>query len=458
MKTLVQKLLHSPTPWVMAITLGGMGFSLLVHFKLIPTRFGVSENADTLVATLKSVLLVDTVFREGAKFSLVPLFVTQETVMSSAAYRRFTNGILIVSLCLGAILAMLIAGSAPWIANGLLPQHSLAARAEMATLLRLGAPLVLFGCGSTATGAFLNSQRRFKTVALRNALPPALAAGAFFLLWETPLLARWIAVAYTIGAGGYFVWLCIETLRTGHRYELTRPGRETLHALKSALTLPTLGFAIRQLSTRLFVEVYLIGQFGAGLITLYNSAFRIFSAIQTLIGISLATTALPNMATHHAEKEHPASAETQEKSSRQDKQNRTRAPLQKNARAAVLIAFPVTLGMLIAHEQIIKGLYGQSSLSHAAMQLIADLLFWLSAGMIFSCLIPMLNAGLYAQKAYGLVFRNMVTMAVLNISVAYACVATSWWVLGIALAVSISAILAVVNLTYLLRKTGISWM
>ena len=426
----------------MAITLGGMGFSLLVHFKLIPTRFGASENADILVATLKSVLLIDTVVREGAKFSLVPLFVTQETVMGPAAYRRFTNGILTVSLCLGGMLAMLIAAGAPWIANGLLPRHSLASRAEMVTLLRLCAMLVLFGCGSTVMGAFLNSRRRFKTVALRNALPPAFAVAAFFLFWEADSLARWVAAAYTIGASGYFVWLCIEVHRTGHRYALTLPTRKTLQALRNALTLPTLGFAIRQLSTRLFVEVYLLGQFGAGLITLYNSAFRIFSALQTLIGISLATTGLPDMATHDA---------------KNDASELARA-LHRKARTAVLIGFPVTFVMLFAHEQIIGMLYGQNSLAPAAMQLIADLLFWLSAGLIFSCLIPVLNAGLYAQKAYRFVFSNMVTMAVLNIGVAYVCVATSWWVLGIALAVSISALLAVANLTYLLRKTGISWM
>lgn len=426
----------------MAITLGGMGFSLLVHFKLIPTRFGASENADILVATLKSVLLIDTVVREGAKFSLVPLFVTQETGMGPAAYRRFTNGILTVSLCLGGMLAMLIAAGAPWIANGLLPRHSLAARAEMVTLLRLCTLLVLFGCGSTVMGAFLNSRRRFKTVALRNALPPAFAVAAFFLFWEADSLARWVAAAYTVGTSGYFVWLCIEVHRTGHRYALTLPTRKTLQALRNALTLPTLGFAIRQLSTRLFVEVYLLGQFGAGLITLYNSAFRIFSALQTLIGISLATTGLPDMATHDA---------------KNDASELARA-LHRKARTAVLFGFPVTCVMLFAHEQIIGMLYGQNSLGPAAMQLIADLLFWLSAGLIFSCLIPVLNAGLYAQKAYRFVFSNMVTMAVLNIGVAYVCVATSWWVLGIALAVSLSALLAVANLTYLLRKTGISWM
>lgn len=426
----------------MIITLGGMGFSLLVHFKLIPTRFGVSENADILVATLKSVLLIDTVVREGAKFSLVPLFVTQETAMNSAAYRRFTNGIFTVSICFGGILAMLIAAGAPWIANGLLPRYSLAARAEMVTLLRLCAPVVLVGCGSTAMGAFLNSRRRFNTVALRNALPPALAVTCFFLLWKTASLARWVAAAYTVGASGYFVWLCIEVRRTEHRYALTLPTRETLQALRNALTLPTLGFAIRQLSTRLFVEVYLLGQFGAGLITLYNSAFRIFSALQTLIGISLATTGLPDMATHDAKNDASALGRA----------------LHRKARTAVLIGFPVTCSMLLAHEQIIGILYGQNSVGQAATQLIADLLFWLSAGLIFSCLIPVLNAGLYAQKAYRLVFSNMVTMAVLNIGVAYACVATSWWVLGIAVAVSISAFLAVANLTYLLRKTGISWM
>ena len=113
--------------------------------------------------------------------------------------------------------------------------------------------------------------------------------------------------------------------------------------------------------------------------------------------------------------------------------------------------------MLIFHGKISWFLYGRGKFDAAAIQLIGQLLFWLSSGMVFSCLIPVLNAGLYAQKAYRLVFANMVTMALINFLVAYSLIET-WWILGVALSISITALLAVGNLTYLLRKTRVSWL
>ena len=434
-RPLVQKVWHSPTRWIMGITAAGMGFGLLFYV-LIPTRFGGSETADALIAALKVALLVDTIVREGAKFSLVPLFVTEGQLRSSAEYQRFTNGILNFSLGGGVVIFLLIEAFAPLIARGL-PMET---QVEMVALLRICAPLAIFGCGSTTLGAFLNSQKHFKTVALRNALPPGIATAVFLLLWETENLAHWVAIAYAGGFFVYFGWLWIKTRRTGHQYQLTWLSMDTLRSLKNTITLPTLGFAIRQGSARLLVEVYLVGRLGSGAITLYNSAFRIFSAVQTLIGISIATTGLPDMATHDA-------ADNKQKLAR---------TLNRNVRTAIIIGFPVTLFLLIFHGKISWLLYGRGKLDQASIELVGQLLFWLSIGMIFSCLIPVLNAGLYAQKAYRLVFANMVTMAILNFVLAYGLIET-WWLLGVALSISITALLAVGNLTYLLRKTRVSW-
>ena len=428
--------------WVMVITLAGMGVSLLVRVLLIPKRFGFSDTADALTVALTVVLLVDTVVREGAKFSLVPVFVSSEKEMTRTEYQRFTNSLLILLLSVGFGVFILIEFFAPWIAGGLLRKSSVDVQKETTTLLRFCAPLLIFGCGSTVLGAFLNSQQRFKTVALRNALPAGTAAFVFLFSWNTTQnLENYVAAAYSGGFMAYFVWLCVGAYRTGHRYAFTGVSLDTLRSLKNTVTLPTLGFGIRQIVNRLLVEVYLVSQLGGGAITLYKSAFQIFSALQTLIGISIATTGLPDMATHSATNDKMGLGHT----------------LNRNARAAIIIGFPVTLVLLIFHEKISWILYGRGSIDQASIELIGQLLFWLSTGMIFSCLIPVLNAGLYAQKAYRAVFTNMVTMAILNFLLAYGLIET-WWLLSVALSVSITALLAVGNLTYLLRRTQVSWL
>ena len=427
------------TFWVMGITFAGMGLSLLVRSILIPKRFGFSGTADEIIAALKIVLVVDTIVREGAKFSLVPLFVTRKNELTHTEYRRFTNGLLFFLLGVGFTIFVLIEFIAPWLTAGLLGKPTI--DLQRATgLLRLFAPLIIFGCGSTVLGALLNSLQRFKTVALRNALPAGIAAVVFLLLWDTQNLENYVAVAYTGGFIAYFGWLCIRAHQTGHQYEITGISFDTLRSLKNSVTLPTLGFAVRQITNRLLVEVYLVSKLGDGIIALYDAAFRIFSALQTLIGTSIATTGLPDMAANTAVND----------------KRKLEQILNRNARAAIIIGFLATLFMLIFHEKISWFIYGRAERDNAVVELIGQLLFWLSTGMLFSCLIPVLNAGLYAQKAYRSVFANMVTMAVLNFLIAYGLIQT-WWILGVACSISITALLAVGNLTYLLRRTRVSW-
>ena len=436
---MVKKLLQHKTFWVMVITFAGMGLSLLVRAFLIPTRFGFSGTADEIITTLKIVLVVDTIVREGAKFSLVPLFVTRKKELTHTEYRRFTNGLLLFLIGVGFTIFLLIELLAPWITAGLLGKPTI--DLQMATgLLRLFAPLIIFGCGSTVLGAFLNSLQRFKTVALRNVLPAGIAVVVFLFLWDTQNLENYVAVAYTAGFIAYFGWLCIRAHRTGHQYEITSISLDTLRSLKNSVTLPTLGFAIRQITNRLLVEVYLISKLGEGIIALYDAAFRIFSALQTLIGTSIATTGLPDMATRDTV---------------DNKQKLGRA-INRNARTAISIGLLITLFMLMFHGKISQVVYGRGEFDEASIELIGQLLFWLGTGMIFSCLIPILNAGLYAQKAYRYVFTNMITMTVLNFVMAYGLIKT-WGILGVALSISITALLAVGNLTYLLRRTRVSW-
>ena len=422
----------------MLITAVGMGLSLIFHV-LIPRYLGGSETADALIAALKVVLLVDTIVREGAKFSLVPLFIKEGTLKNSTDLQRFANGSLNFAITVGVVILILIEVSATTIANGLLSSHSVAARTQMSTLMRLCAPLVIFGCASTVLGAFLNSQKHFKTAALRNLLPPAIAITVFIFLSDTENLVYYVAVAYACGFMVYFVWLYIGTHRIGHRYQLTGFSLDILRSLKNTITLPTLGFTIRQTIARLLVDVFLVGKIGEGAIALYNSAFRIFSAIQTLIGISIATTGLPDMAADKVAAD----------------KVRLKQILLRNIRTVLYIAIPATVLLLFGSTITAQLLFRDSQFDESEIRQIGQLLLWLGTGTVFSCLIPVLNAGLYAQKAYRLIFRNMVTMAVLNFAAAYGLVVVLG-LQGVALSVAAIAVLAVANLLYLLRKTGIA--
>ena len=120
----------------------------------------------------------------------------------------------------------------------------------------------------------------------------------------------------------------------------------------------------------------------------------------------------------------------------------------------IYIAIPLSIILLFSASRIAQLLFSGEKFNPQAIVQIGKLLMWLSLGTVFSCMIPVLNAGLYAQKAYGLVFRNMVTMAVLNFVIALVLLSV-WGLNGIALTISITAFLAVGNLVFLLWKTGV---
>lgn len=419
----------------MLITFVGMGLSLLFHI-FIPRFFGVSETADAFISAIKVVLLVDIIFREGAKFSLVPLFVEKEKTQDRLVFQSLTNEILTIGILIGSIFLILIEISASLISTMLLPNIALVARSEMAFYLRIGSPLLIFGCGSTILGAFLNSQKCFKFVALRNVLPHGIAILGFLLLSGRDNLAELITIAYVIGFSVYFLLLLIRYFRLGYKYTPHKISLESLSILRDTLSLPTLGFAIRQMTVRIIIEVLLVGKLGKGAITLYNSAFRIFSAIQTLIGNTIATIGLPDMTV---------------KDNKNNKKDLKKS-LSRNIRSVLYIAVPITVILLLGSSIIIELIFGNDKFDNQSLQQISQILFCLGCGIVFSCMIPVLNAGLYAQMAYRLIFRNMVTMALINFIIAM----TLFYYLrlnGLAIAVSITAFFATINLTYLLRRT-----
>ena len=263
----------------MFITAIGMGLSLIFHV-IIPRYLGINETADALIASLKVVLIVDTIIREGAKFSLVPLFINERTLKSKTDFRVFANGILNFSLCISLVLMLFIEVFAAQIARFTLSSSSTDAHVLMATLLRICAPIVIFGTGSTILGALLNSQKRFKTVAIRNALPPAIATACFIFFSSDDNLVKYIAIAYTCGFVVYYSWLYTRIYQSIYGYRFAWITYDDLRSLKDTISYPTLGFAIRQITARILVEVILVGKIANGAITLYNSAFKIFSAIR----------------------------------------------------------------------------------------------------------------------------------------------------------------------------------
>jgi murein biosynthesis integral membrane protein MurJ len=305
------------------------------------------------------------------------------------------------------------------------------------TLLRLAAPLVLFAPAGTLLGVYLNSQRVFTPVALRNAVAPGLVVLAFGLAWNRADVVNWVAAAYVVGFAMFFLTLFRAAVRSGHRQQWNVwPDRSELNLLWHAGSLPTLGFGVRQ-SVRL-VERALASLGPPGGVAAYYFAFRVFSASQTVIGTSLATTSLPRM------------AEADLAGNRQ----RLGGLIRRSLKRSVMLSLPIALLFMLFHTEIVSLIYARGAFHGDSVTTSAKFFLLFGIALPFSCAVPVLQSGLYAQRAYGSVLKNMTFTGVLNIAMAV--LLNHWFGLpGVAVAVSLSATSAVLNLLRLLRKSGV---
>jgi len=438
MRNLIYKLWRSATQRVMSLTFMGMLVNLALDV-LIAARLGAGQAADALIIALSFPLLVDTVTRESAKFSLVPIFVEYRTERPEA-YSAFISALINAALVGGVVLTVLAAVTAPWIVRALGPGMTQEGSVQATRLLWACAPLLLFAPVVTVQGVLLNSEERFSRVALRNATAPGIVVLALLATWGRADVATWIAGAYGAGFALYFAILADGMRRSPHfEYHWTAwPTRADVKEIQAALSWPSLGFTARRI-TRL-LERSIASLVAVGGVSAYYFAFRIFSGLQTIIGTSIATTGLPNLSARNA------SAHRRE----------ARSIVRDQVRWVVLLALPAVVAVLLFSEPIIEIVYRHGAFGDDAVRRTEQLLFWFGPGIVFICLTPPLNAVLYSMKEYQLVFWNMLAMGVLNILLAWI-LAVEWnlGLPGIAMSVSIVAVCSACIIPLLIRRAGL---
>lgn len=427
------RLWRSTTQRVMSITSVGMLAALAVDV-LLAARLGTTVAADALVIALSLPRLVDTVAREGTKFSLLALFVEWQERFSPEKYLDLVSGLLNLLLVIGLGCTMLGWLLAPMVISLLGPGLASEGHSQAVQLLRLSIPLTLFALGSTVLGVLLNSQQHFVVVSTRNGVVTAFVVLAIGLAWRSPQFSAWVAGAYTLGYALFFgLLLWYTTRRTGFALNWRAwPDRNALRQLRQATIYPTAGFGVRQ-GARM-VERALASLVASGGVSTYYFAFRLISSVQSIVGVSVATTGLPRIT------QYDLNGDTK----------KFGKSLLRQIGRVVLVSLPVALGILVFHNQITSLLYGRGAFSADSVEQTGQILQWLGLGVVLMCSIPVLNSSLYAQRRFSWVLYNMTFVTVVNILLAW-WLSGYWGLVGIAVAAVVSAAVSVANLWILSR-------
>ena len=435
LKHRIFKIWQSSTKRVMILTCFGMLFGFLMDL-LLAARLGVNEATDAYIVAISLPILIDTVTREGTQSSMTPLLVEQKANLEPKEFQKFACSLFNLAIAIGIFLTIAIEILAPFAVLTIAPGLSAAGKAEALSILRLCTPLILFTPGITVMSVMLNSQKRFSMVALRNTIAPATVVLFMLLTWKQNNITSWMAVGYLVGFAIFFVILFFELRKTGYRHQWFKViSPEHFKLVYQAVSLPTLGFVLRQ-SLRL-IERSLASIAAVGGVASYYFALRIFSAIQTLVGSSIATTGLPTITEYILA----------------GQRHKLISFLREKIIKIVVATLPIVITVMIFHKPLVALVYGRGMFDGDAIDQTAKVFFWLSLGLSIDCIIPVLQSVLYANKRYELVFNNMVLSTIANVALAYI-LSNSIGLIGLAIAVVVSNAITVLNLLYLNRKVA----
>lgn len=419
----------------MSLTMLGMLFGILVDVA-VAGKFGTTAAADIVIIALVVPLFIDTIVREGTKFSLVPLLVHYQK-KEAKRYSDWLSGVYSLTIILGLVLLVAFELLAHLlitylVAPGLGPE----AQQKATLMLRLMGLIFLLAPQIALLSAYLNSVRKFAVVAFRNLFVSVTILGVILIFWSSQNLIYYIAISYSIAFVLYFILLFAYSRSSGFKVQLLWLDKAGIRELTQAVSWPTFGFVARQGGRVL--EKSIASLLMAGSVTAYHFSFRIFSAIQTVIGTSIATTGLPSLTEVSDQKE------------------LQRAKLVKQLKLLTVLVLPIVLIIAVFGELLIEIVYQRGGFDQNSVKETATALRYLVPGLYFNTMIPVLNSALYSMQQYKKIFYANFVLSIVNVAMAYLlAIVLDMDLIGISLSVSFSAVIGALVSLVMVQRCGI---
>jgi putative peptidoglycan lipid II flippase len=337
--------------------------------------------------------------------------------------------VLIALALLSLVMAIFAPVLVPIVAPGFdAPTTELAVRMTRVMLI---SP-VLIGMGAVVTG-ILNSYQQFTV--------PAIAP----LLYNLAIILAAVVLAPIMGVEGLAVGVAIGSLahllvqvpslaRVGQRYDLTiglgHPGVRRVAWLMGPRML---GLAAGQLN--FLVSTVLASGLPEGSLTAYNYAFQLSQIPVGVVGVSIAVALFPTLSQDAA----------------LGRIGAIRSQVAAAIRVLLFVAAPIIAVMVVLREPLTAVFYQYGAFSESATEQTANALLFFAIGLGGHIVVHVLTRAFYAMQDT----RTPVTWAVVAVAVnipLMAWLVGPMGVAGLALALSITAVLEVLGLLWALQR------
>jgi putative peptidoglycan lipid II flippase len=418
------------------LTVAALASRLLgwVRLLVIGSQFGASRELDAYFAAFR---IPDAIFQlvvAGAlSAALIPVFQGYRArEQEGEAWRLASSVINLVVIALAA-LSLLMAIFAPMIVPVVAPGFD-APTSELTvrmTRVMLLSP-VFIGMGAVVSG-ILNSYERFAI--------PALAP----LIYNVAIILAAILLAPVMGVEGLAVGVAVGSLahlaiqlpnlgRVGQRYDLSiglrHPGVRKVAWLMGPRML---GLAAGQIN--FIVSTVLASGLAEGSITAYNYAFQLSQIPVGVLGVSVAVALFPTLSRDAA----------------LGRINEIRRQVASSLRILVFLAAPLSAFMIVLAEPLAAVFFQYGLFGQRATERTASALVFFSIGLGGHIVVHVLTRAFYAMQDTRTPVLWAIVAVAINVPLMILLVGPMG-VAGLALALSISAVLEVIGLIWALRR------
>jgi putative peptidoglycan lipid II flippase len=418
------------------LTVAALASRLLgwVRLLVIGSQFGATRELDAYFAAFR---IPDAIFQlvvAGAlSAALIPVFSGYRARQQEAeAWRLASSVINLVVIALAAlslVMAIFAPLLVPIVAPGFdVPTTELTVRMTRVMLL---SP-VLIGMGAVVSG-ILNSYERFAVPSIAPLAYNLAIIGAAILL--APLMGvEGLAVGVAIGSLAHLVVQLPALGKVGQRYDLTiglsHPGvRKVVWLMGPRM----LGLAAGQLN--FIVSTVLASGLPEGSITAYNYAFQLSQIPVGVLGVSVAVALFPTLSRDAA----------------LGKVSEIRRQVATSLRVLIFLAAPLTAAMIVLAGPIASVFFQYGLFSERSADRTAGALVFFALGLGGHIVVHVLTRAFYAMQDT----RTPVLWAIIAVAINLPLMA---WLVGpmgvegLALALSISAVLEVIGLLWALHR------
>ena len=407
----------------------------LAQMMLLAAKFGTSAGTDAYFVASALALMFANPIEIALNMAFPPVFVhTAEADGPSAAW-KIAAGLFRAGLLASGGLVVLFVALSPWIAGLLAPGFDDATRAQVAQIVRITAPVVLF----VYAAAFFST---LDFIEGRSLLP---AAGTLVSALGGPLALLWFADRHGVvtlawgtlaGAGARcLVQFRVSQLRRvlGPHVTLRDPIMRRIGGMMVSRVLTTWFLELNMMVDRVFASLL-----GPGYISALSYASRAVVTVVRLFLLPMGRMLLPPLSRLAAREQY----------------DRMRGLIEKLMIATAFVLVPLVAFIVGFRMELLRIVFGRGAFDVAAAQATSVALLFYSLGIIPFLVAPLLSAGFFSLQDSATPLRVGMVCVVVN-AILDAILVLGLGHGGIALATSLVAVVRSLLLwSYLRRRIG----